>query len=45
MEGRQFEFSLKLGMKLAKELLARSHMPWVKTEENMLISSLLERKV
>jgi len=33
MEGRQFEFSLKLGMPLAKKLLARSKQPWVKTEE------------
>jgi len=32
-QGRQFEFSLKLGMKLAKKLLARSKRPWVKTEE------------
>lgn len=33
MEGRQFEFSLKLGMKLAKELLAKSTNIWNKTEE------------
>ena len=33
MEGRQFEFSLKLGMPLAKKLLARSKRAWVKTEE------------
>ena len=32
-QGKQFEFSLKLGMKLAKKLLARSKRPWVKTEE------------
>lgn len=33
MEGRQFEFSLKLGMKLAKALLAKSNKIWNKTEE------------
>ena len=33
MEGRQFEFSLKLGMKLAKGLLSRSTMEWKKSEE------------
>ena len=33
MEGRQFEFSLKLGMKLSKGLLSRSTMTWNKTEE------------
>ena len=37
MEGRQFEFSLKLGMKLAKGLLSRSTMLWKKTEEEYAV--------
>ena len=37
MEGRQFEFSLKLGMPLAKKLLARSKQPWVKTEDEYAV--------
>jgi len=32
-QGRQLEFSLKVGLPLAKKLLARSKRPWVKTEE------------
>jgi hypothetical protein len=31
MEGRQFEFSLKLGMDLAKGLLAKSKQAWTTT--------------
>ena len=37
MEGRQFEFSLKLGMKLSKELLLKSLTPWNKTEEEYAV--------
>ena len=33
MEGRQFEFSLKLGMNLAKEVTSEKQKTWVKTEE------------
>jgi 5-methylcytosine-specific restriction endonuclease McrA len=37
MEGRQFEFSLKLGLKLSKALLAKSLMPWKVTEDEYAI--------
>jgi hypothetical protein len=37
MEGRQFEFSLKLGMKLSKDLLLKSLTPWNKTEKEYAV--------